>query len=305
MSIKALSKNRIRKLSPIVIFVYKRPDHLKKTINSLKNCKLSSQSDLIIYSDSFISDLEKKLVKNVRDYCKKISGFKSVKIIERKKNTGMSKNIILGVKETLKKHKKGIFLEDDLLLDKYFLEYMNYYLKIYEKNHKVISIHGYSYPTKLKLPDYFFLKGADCWGWATWQRGWKIYNNNSNYLQKKIKQKKLIKDFNFNNSYNYFNLLKKNSVKKNLSWAINWYASAFSLDRLTLYPGNSLVHNLGNDLSGTNCKNTKVFNVKLKNRRLNLRPLEIKESSYAKKQFESFFLSIMNLRQKVVRFFSV
>ena len=46
---------------------------------------------------------------------------------------------------------------------------MNYYLELYKNNNKVSSIHGYSYPTK-KLPDYFFLKGADCWGWATWSR---------------------------------------------------------------------------------------------------------------------------------------
>jgi len=37
---------------------------------------------------------------------------------------------------------------------------------------------------------------------------------------------------------------------KNSSWAIRWYASAFLRDKLTLYPGRSLVRNIGYD-SGT------------------------------------------------------
>ena len=39
---------------------------------------------------------------------------------------------------------------------------------------------------------------------------------------------------------------------KNNSWAIRWYASAFLANKLTLYPGQSLVSNIGGDGSGTN-----------------------------------------------------
>ena len=46
-----------------------------------------------------------------------------------------------------------------MILDKYFLEYMNYYLELYKNNKKVSSIHGYSYPTNKVLPEYFF-KGS-------------------------------------------------------------------------------------------------------------------------------------------------
>lgn len=38
---------------------------------------------------------------------------------------------------------------------------------------------------------------------------------------------------------------------KNSSWAIRWYASAFLNDKYTLYPGKSLVKNIGLDNSGT------------------------------------------------------
>lgn len=298
-------KKNIRNLSPIIIFAYNRINHLKKTINSLQKCNLSKDSKLIIYLDSFKNETEKKKIIKVKNYCLKIKGFKEIRLVERKKNLGMSKNIILGVSQTLKEFKKGIFLEDDMLLDKYFLEYMNYYLQLFKNNNKISSIHGYSYPTKKKLPDYFFLKGADCWGWATWTRAWKLYSSDSEYLLKKINNKGLVKSFNFNNTYNYSGMLKKNIKKENSSWAINWYASCFINNKLTLYPGKSLVHNFGNDLSGTNCKETDVFNVKLKNKPLKFNQVMALESKYAKKQFEDFFLSIMNLKNKFKRLFSV
>lgn len=298
-------KTSIRNLSPIIVFAYNRIGHLKKTINSLKKCNLSKNSKLIIYLDHHKDDNEKNKVINIKKYCYKIKGFKEVTLVERKKNLGMSKNIILGVSQTLKKFKKGIFLEDDLLLDKYFLEYMNYYLKLFKDNDKISSIHGYSYPTKKKLPDYFFLKGADCWGWATWSRAWKLYSNNSKSLLSKIKDKELIKSFNFNNSYDYFKMLKQNLIKKNNSWAINWHASCFLRNKLTLYPGNSLVHNFGNDLSGTNCKETDVFNVKLRNKKLKFTQVKTLESKYAKIEFEHFFISIMNFKNRFIRLFSV
>ena len=296
---------KMNNLSPIAVFAYNRLDHLKKTIDSLKKCNLSKNSNLIIYLDNYKKVTERDKVMNIRKYCLKIKGFKTIKLIQRKKNLGMSKNIISGVGQTLKKFKKGIFLEDDMMLDKYFLEFMNYYLEVYKNNHKISSIHGYSYPTNKKLPDYFFLKGADCWGWATWSRAWNIFSNDSKHLLSKIKKKELVKEFNFNNSYNYFKMLKQNLLKKNKRWAINWYASCFLKDKLTLYPGRSLVHNFGNDLSGTNCKETEVFNVKLRNKPLKFTQVMTLESEYAKKEFEFFFLSIMSLRNRLMRYFGV
>ena len=298
-------KINIRNLSPVVIFAFNRLEHLKKTIKSLKKCKYSDNTNLIIYLDNYNIESDKQKVISIKNFIHKIKGFKKINLIQRKKNLGMSKNIILGVSQTLKKFKKGIFLEDDMILDKYFLEYMNYYLELYKNNKKVSSIHGYSYPTNKVLPEYFFLKGADCWGWATWPRAWKLYSNDSKYLLNKIINKGLLKTFNFNNTYNYSGMLKKNLKKENSSWAINWYASCFLKNKLTLYPGKSLVHNFGNDLSGTNCKETDVFNVKLKNKPVKLNQVTVLESENARKQFEDFFLSIMTLKNKFKRFLSV
>ena len=116
-------------------------------------------------------------------------------------NYGLSKNIIQGVSEILKKFKKIIVLEDDLIVNRYFLKFMNEGLTLYEKNKKVASIHGYVYPikdikNKIKS-NTFFIKGADCWGWATWKRAWINFDSDGKRLLQNLKNKK-IKEFNFN-----------------------------------------------------------------------------------------------------------
>lgn len=283
--------------APIALFVYNRPLHVKNVIKALKINYLASLSQLIIFSDGpkNIDDYHK--VNEVRTYLRKIRGFKKIMIIERKKNFGLSKNIISGVTTVLNKYKKIIVLEDDLVVNKNFLKFMNSGLEIYKKNKNIASIHGYVYPIK-NLKDkingnYFFLKGADCWGWATWNKSWKKFQSNGKSLLKKIQKKKLIKEFNFNNSFDYYKMLNDQTKNKNDSWAVRWYASAFINDMLTLYPVYSYVKNIGIDKSGINSKLDLLNLGNKKNiiKNFNIKKQKIVESKIGREQFEFFFKS--------------
>jgi len=234
-------------LAPIALFVYKRINFLKILIDSLKKNTLSKKSVVFIFSDGWKNKYDKEKVLNVRKYIANISGFKKVFIILRSKNFGLSKNIINGINFVLKKNKKIIVLEDDLKLSRYFLKYINDGLKIYKNEKKVASIHGWSFPINFKknVNDYFFIRGADCWGWGTWRRAWKKFDSNGKKLLKKVISNNLIKEFNFNGSFNYLKMLEDQVNKKNNSWAIRWYASAFLENMQTLYPKVSLVKNIG------------------------------------------------------------
>ena len=85
-------------------------------------------------------------------------------MIHRDKNFGLAESIIQGVTEVLKESEKVIVLEDDMVVSPYFLEYMNEALEQFVDDNRVISVHGYVYPVDIKLPEAFFLPGADCWG---------------------------------------------------------------------------------------------------------------------------------------------
>ena len=295
--------------APIVLFAYNRLDHLKQAIKSLKKNKEASNTDLIIYSDGPKNKLDKVNVYKVRSFLKRVSGFKKKIIICRVKNIGLANNIVNGINQTFRKYNKAIIIEDDILVSNVFLKFMNTNLIRYNKNKNVASIHGYCYPIKFKKnnEETFFLKGADCWGWGTWKRAWKEYNNNSKYLINLIKSKKLQREFDFNYSYPYLEMLRLTD-KKNHSWAIKWYASAFVKNMFTLYPKKSYVRNIGNDGSGTNSSVQKKFYTNNLNNKVSFKKIEIKDNNEARILFEKFFNKIYkkeNILNKLMRFIKI
>ena len=71
---------KIDNLSPIAVFAYNRLGHLKKTIDSLKKCNLSKNSNLIIYLDNHKKVSERDKMINIKKYCLRIKGFKTIKL---------------------------------------------------------------------------------------------------------------------------------------------------------------------------------------------------------------------------------
>ena len=211
------SKLSTMNLAPIVLFTYNRPVHTQQTIEALLKNKYAADSDLIIYSDAPKNNEAKEGVENTRKYLNTIIGFKSVSIVAREKNFGLANNIIDGVTSVVKKYGRIIVLEDDLLTSPYFLQYINDALNLYENEDDVISIHSYIYPIKRKLPDTFFIKGADCLGWGTWERGWNLFNPDGKYLFEELIKRKLTKEFDFNNSYPYTKMLKRDRKSTRLN----------------------------------------------------------------------------------------
>lgn len=277
--------------APVALFVYNRLWHTRQAIESLKANHLSAQSELFIFSDGPKNELDSVLVRELRCYLKSISGFKKIEIIEKNENFGLAKSIISGVGEMVERFGRVIVLEDDLLLSPYFLQYMNEALDLYASEENVVSVHGYIYPVKNILPDTFFLRGADCWGWATWERGWKIFEEDGGRLFRELKNKKLNRRFDFNHGYPFLRMLENQIKGLNDSWAIRWYASAFLKEKLTLYPGRSLVKNIGFDNSGIHGTSMNLFNGNISDTPIQIEKIPIKENEQAFSAIERYFKS--------------
>lgn len=282
-----MKKNKI--LAPIVLFVYNRPEHTKKTIEALQKNTLASESEVFVFSDGPKNEAERVRVNEVRSYIRTIDGFERVTLIEREQNLGLAKSVIRGVSQVVHEHGRVIVLEDDLVTSPYFLQFMNDGLDVYEQDDKVISIHGYVYPIETELPETFFLRGADCWGWATWKRGWELFESDSEKLLKELKAKRLTKQFDFGGGYPYTNMLRAQTLGFIDSWAIRWYASAFLHNKLTLYPGQSLVSNIGFDTDATHTKNHAHFKSMVHTYRIPVRHSDVQESVVARDIFKKYF----------------
>jgi hypothetical protein len=141
----------------------------------------------------------------------------------------------------------------------------------------------------MALPEAFFLPGADCWGWATWRRGWRLFNPNGQFLHDELRRRNLLNAFDFNGTYGYSKMLEGQIKGLNDSWAVRWYASAFLANKLTLYPGRSLVHNIGNDSSGTHCSDVSTHDAELSRTPVDLNEIEVVPSVVGQAAFEAFF----------------
>ncbi|MDF2529246.1 MAG: glycosyl transferase [Gammaproteobacteria bacterium] len=274
-------------LAPIVIFAYNRPSHLKQTITALLANPLAKESEVFIYSDAAKTSNDQTKVNEVRAYIDSITGFKSLKLIKQSHNLGLASSIISGVTEIVNQFGKVIVLEDDMITSPYFLTYMNQALNLYEHDAVVASIHGYVYPTKENLPDTFFIKGADCWGWATWKRAWDTFEVDGKKLLKAIDERGLKSEFNFDNSYDYYWMLVQQIMGKNNSWAVRWHASCLLNGMLTLYPGKTLVNNIGFDGSGEHCADKDIFSSEL-SEYIYLQKIELHENKQAKAELAKF-----------------
>lgn len=241
--------------APIVLFVYNRPDHTKRTLESLEKNFLSKESELYIYSDGPKKGVSKEQIEKIfetRKMAKERRWCGGVHIIERKENMGLANSVIAGVTEIINKFGRIIVLEDDLLLSKYFLKYMNDALNRYENEDCVMQISGYMFPVEIYTKyDALFLPFTNSWGWATWRRSWNLLDRDSKGLDILRKSPIMRKRFDLDNSYPFFKMLLNQKAGRVDSWGIRFYLSVFLNNGLVLYPKKSLVINNGFDRSGT------------------------------------------------------
>ena len=240
-------------LAPIILFVYKRPYHTKRTVELLKNNIHANESELYIYSDAAKSSEEKEKVLEVRKYIANITGFKKKYIINREENYGLSKSIISGVSDVIEIHKKVIVLEDDILTSRDFLKFINEALKFYQDNVNIFSISGYTFP--IKIPNYydndiFIIPRVSSWGWGTWIDRWKKVDWNIKDFNFFKDNRKIQKEFNIGGE-DLTSMLLAQRYGYIDSWAIRWNYAQYKNDAVSLFPVKSKIQNIGFDNSGT------------------------------------------------------
>jgi hypothetical protein len=279
-------------LSPVAVFAYNRPVHFQSSLGALSENVLATQSDVFVYLDGPKNESDCIANKKIKEICNSTNRFKNLTVIPRDRNLGLAASIISGVTEMCESYGRVIVLEDDLVISPFFLTYMNDALEVYQNDEVVASIHGYVYPVKGVLPETFFLRGADCWGWGTWKRAWNHFKSDGRYLLSKLREQDLVAEFNFGGFAGNIEMLEDQIAGRNNSWAIRWHASAFLKNMLTLYPGRSLVHNIGFDDSGTHSDISSRYDSIVAVEKIYIEKKEFIPSDIAYNEFKRFFEAI-------------
>ena len=293
----------MKSLAPLVVFVYNRPVHTLHLLQSLRNCRLSDQSKLFVFSDGPNADApesEIKKINGVREIVRSEQWCKEVQLVEKKFNAGLAGSIVNGVTEIVNQFEKIIVLEDDLVLSPGFLEYLNNALDVFENESQVMHLSGYMFPVKTKLPELFFMNMTSVWGWATWKRAWNHFNPSAEDLLMKLNASGRLNEFTFNGRAPFYEHLLNNTNGKLDTWAIKWLTSVFLQHGFCLHPFPSLVRNDGNDGSGTHGSES-VFNEQEIAASIRVTKIPLIENTEARKGLEQFYRKLRRKKNIIER----
>lgn len=236
--------------APVIMFIYNRPAHTRRTLEALSNNYGADKTTLYIFADGAQENATQedlKRIEQVRYLALEKPWCREVFLTVREKNMALEDNVINGVTEIMSKHEKAIILEDDIITSTYFLNYCNDGLEMYRDDKRVFSINGFMVPIDFQTPFETFLcpVATSSWGWATWADRWALFETNPAAIQD-MKGQKLLEDrFNVGGMNKTYMLYYMNT------WDIRWYYTAFIRNGLGLFPTKSLTMNIGFDGSGT------------------------------------------------------
>jgi hypothetical protein len=241
--------------APICITAYNRPEHLKKTVDSLRDNYLAEKSELFILSNAAITSEDEKNVNDIREYASHITGFKRVTLIKNAVNRGETEHVVKNFTHIINTYKRLISLDDDIVTTRNFLNYMNDSLQYYENNKSIFSIGGFSLPIisdACSNNHVYFLPRPCSWGWATWVDRWmSIQWNISKEDLKKVNW------FQFNMAgYDLYNMLKEYVAGRTDAYDIAWQYTMYIHKYVTVHPKEGFVTNIGMDGSGERCGKT-------------------------------------------------
>jgi len=231
---------------PVALFAYARPEHLRKTLKGLQ----SNHVPLIYaFSDGARTPDKLAAVEEVRETLRGVD-WCDVKLIERESNLGLGKSVRAGVSEVFERFDRIVVVEDDIVFRPGAYEFVLKALERYKNDDRVMSISMWSDPSLLlpNMQNGFFAERFVCWGWATYRHYWQHFQGKPIELFKQCETRG-IPVLQWGNDLQH---QAEQAEAKNL-WYVGYALTHFLNQKVSYFPSESLVVNIGHDGSGENC----------------------------------------------------
>jgi hypothetical protein len=239
--------------APIALFLYHRPQHTLRCLQSLARNPEFLDSPLYLFCDGAKGAADAEAVEAVRRIARTLPHPRK-QVVEAGRNRGLADSVISGVTRVVQAHGRVVVVEDDLVLAPTFLAFMNRSLDRYASDQDVMQISGHMVPVDPGSDhDAVFLPMACSWGWATWARAWHRFDPTMRDFATLQRQPGLRRQFDLGGAYPYFSILQRQRAGRADSWFIRWYLSLFMQGGMVLYPRQSLVRNGGFDGTSVHC----------------------------------------------------
>ena len=169
--------------APVAVIGFLRKDLLEATLRNLSLADGVQEREVFVYLSAPRNDADKPKTDAVRELAESFrkTTLPNMTIVPRDRNEGASINIRAAVSDTVSRSEgRAIVIEDDVLVSRTFLRYMDAALDRYESDSRVWCINGHKNP-HLRVPksypyDVYLNPINMAWGWGTWRDRWEAVN---------------------------------------------------------------------------------------------------------------------------------
>ncbi|SDF71723.1 glycosyltransferase family 2 protein [Terriglobus roseus] len=163
--------------TPVAFFVFNRPELTRKVFDRIR--EMRPKRLLVIADGPRGTKLgEAQSCKQVREIATTVDWPCIVETNFAPENMGCRGRLTSGLKWVFEQTEEAIILEDDVLPDPTFFRFCDEMLEHYRDDPRVSMITGFNIvQDRTATPDSYYFSGlTHIWGWATWRRAWKTYD---------------------------------------------------------------------------------------------------------------------------------
>ena len=251
--------------TPILFLIFNRPDTSQKVFEKIKKIK---PKYLYVSADGarINKDGEKEKCLETRKIIEGIDWECELKTNFSDENLGCKRGVTKGINWFFENVEQGIILEDDCLPDISFFNFCSEMLNKYKYDKNIMHIGGTNFQDGKIRGDgsYYFSRLVHVWGWATWQRAWKLYDVNIKSFNESTYDKEfssIIKNEEIRNYYKkFFNTVANNKLD---TWDFQWVFTVWDNNGMSIIPNTNLIENIGFGSEATHTKDSnELSNIK-------------------------------------------
>lgn len=234
--------------TPIVMIVFRRPEVTKRVFAAVAAAR---PERLFLIADGPSADrpADAQACEEVRKIVTQVDWPCKVQTNFSEQNMGLRQRIVSGLNWVFSEVEEAIILEDDCLPDPSFFPFCAEMLERYRDHNQIGFIAGFNpMESMFKSPfSYYFTQMPHIWGWATWRRAWRQYDDcleswpavkEAGLLNMLFPDKAVAAYWTriFDGTYN---------GTRNNSWAYRWVYTCWMRNWLQVVPSRNLIQNVG------------------------------------------------------------
>jgi hypothetical protein len=233
--------------TPVLFIVFNRPDLTRKVFETIRKVK---PSKLFVAADGPRVDYlgEEKLCAEVREITTSIDWDCEVRTRFHYQNLGCKRAVSSAITWFFENVEEGIILEDDCLPHPTFFRFCEELLEKYRYDDRIAQISGsnFLFGRKRTNYSYYFSRYTHIWGWASWRRAWKYYDEemkiwpvvcNEGWLKDILGNRERIKYWRTN--------FQETFDGKINTWDYQWNFACLLQNALSIMPNVNLTSNIG------------------------------------------------------------